>query len=248
MVLFLVGFPAATIALQALIRGRFPELKAKRHNDVAGFLLAVIGVIYAVTVGFMIANQWENYTEARERTWHEAYTLASVAEGGAVLDPAAREQIRVAVVDYNQAVIDWWSRQDRIGATTDLREEQTLERLLTVLDQARPTTDAQRAYVEQADERVLDVMVLRDQRLHEANRAHLEAPLWLILSISGAVTVGFCLLFGLETQWLHYILVAGLAITIAISFLLIVLLNYPLSGVMPIAPDSYESVVRDLSG
>ena len=247
MALFLIVFPLATIGAQALIRSRFPEIRAQRHNDVAGFLVAVIGVIYAVTAGFMIANQWENYTEARERTWHEAYALAAVAESSVVMPPDVQAAVREGVVDYNQAVIDWWPRQDRLGASDDPREEQTLQRLFELMNRIEPTTDAQRSFIDHANESLMEVAMDRNQRLHEANRAHLEAPLWIIISIAGAVTVLFCLLFGLETQWLHYTMVAALAITIGISFLLVLLLNYPLSGVMPIKPESYESVVRDLT-
>src|SRR3954468_11584082 len=108
MVLVLVGFPATAVALQAVIRRTFPALRARRHNSVAGFLVAVIGVIYAVTVGFIISHQWENYTVARERTFEEAVTLAGVAESADVMGPQIREELTRAVVRYNEEVIAWW--------------------------------------------------------------------------------------------------------------------------------------------
>jgi hypothetical protein len=100
----LIGLPAATVALQALIRRRFPMLQRAKHNDVAGFLVAVIGVIYAVTVGFIIASQWENYTTARARTYEEAFTLAGVAEASVVLGPDTQTEITRQVIAYNDAV------------------------------------------------------------------------------------------------------------------------------------------------
>ena len=200
MVLLLVGFPALTVGLQALIRRRFPTLKARRHNDVAGFLIAVIGVIYAVTVGFIIANQWENYTKARDSTFQEAFTLASIAEGGIVMGPAARARLSEGVVAYNQAVIDWWPTSSRSPATTDPPEDVALNRLLADMSDLQPTTPAQEAFVRRATEQLLEVEALSDTRLHQASRAHLAMPLWVVIVVSSGVTLGSACCSGWRTS------------------------------------------------
>jgi hypothetical protein len=247
MVLVLVGFPATAVAMQAVIRRRFPALRSRRHNSVAGFLVAVIGVIYAVTVGFIISNQWNNYTQARERTFQEAFTLASIAEGSEVLGPAKQAEITRLVIQYDQIVINWWPQSGREPATADPNEDRTLAELLNAVSNTEPTTEGQRAFVQRATEDLMDVNAQNDQRLHQASRAHLEQPLWVVIGVSSVVTVAFCLLFGLQNEWLHYIMVAGVSLAIASNLLLVILLDHPLSGVMPVSPDAYQSVIYDLT-
>src|SRR5215831_9233759 len=88
--LLLVGLPAVVVGLQVAIRRVFPAIQRRKHNSVAGYIVAVVGVIYAVTVGFIIANQWENYTSARADTYTEAFTLAGVAEASQVMGTATQ--------------------------------------------------------------------------------------------------------------------------------------------------------------
>jgi Protein of unknown function (DUF4239) len=246
MVLLLFTLPAIAIGLQAIIRRRFPDLKQRKHNDVAGFLVAVIGVIYAVTVGFIIASQWDNYTEARDHTYQEAFTLASIAEGSVVMGPQVQQQISAQIVAYNKAVIAWWPRSGRPATEFDPPEDASLIHMLETVNGLNPTTEAQRAFVREATADLIDVEAQSDQRTHQAGRAHLEFPLWLVIGIASGVTTAFCLLFGLETEWLHYVMVGAVALIIGSNLLLVVLLDHPLSGVMPVSPDAYQAVVDDL--
>ena len=241
------GLPAAAVIVQAVIRRKFPTLRSRRHNSVAGFLVAVIGVIYAVTVGFIISNQWNNYTEARERTFEEAFTLESIAEGSEVLGPATHAEVTRLVIEYNQIVLRWWSHSGQDPASTDPAEDQTLSQLLNVFGSVQPTNSVQQAFVEKSTWDLIDAKAESDRRLHQASRAHLEQPLWIVIGVSSTVTVGFCLLFGLQNERLHYILVTGVALAVASNLLLVILLDHPLAGVMPVSPDAYESVISDLS-
>jgi len=55
-VLAVVGLPVLAVSLQWLIRRRAPSLASGEHNDVAGFLGSVAGVIYAIIAGFMVSS------------------------------------------------------------------------------------------------------------------------------------------------------------------------------------------------
>ncbi|GLW29436.1 DUF4239 domain-containing protein [Actinoplanes regularis] len=246
--LLVVGMTVAfAVGGQALIRWMFPKLREKRHNDVAGFLVAVIGVIYAVTVGFIIAEQWNNFTDAREHAQQEAFALSSIAQGGVILGPIWQAQMEQAVVRYNQAVIEGWPQQGDAEELSRIREEQTLDPLFALLDQVRPTTPAQRAYVDQASKQLTFAVADREERLYRAGTSHLERPLWVLVVFASGVILLFCMLFGLESRWLHYTMITGVAMTVSCNLLLVVLLNHPLSGTLQVSPDAYKSVVRDLT-
>jgi hypothetical protein len=245
-VVVLVGLPAVTVALQVAIRHLFPEIQRRKHNSVAGYVVAVVGVIYAVTVGFIIANEWENYTTVRNDTQIEAFTLAGVAEASQVMGTPTQQQIVADVIAYNQAVINWWPQQGHSPSVTDDVEDQILDRLIRTISQSSPTNEGQRAFVQQSVAQLLAVDAQNDRRLHLATRTHLEQPLLVLILVSSAVTVAFCLLFGLENQWLHYVMVGSVALVIASNLMLVLLLDHPLSGLMPIRPDAYHAVIADL--
>ncbi|HWG97809.1 MAG TPA: hypothetical protein VNV66_00425 [Pilimelia sp.] len=238
----------AAVGLQATIRRLLPEVLARRHNDVAGFLVAVVGVIYAVTVGFIIAQQWDEFTDAKDRSYREAFTLAAVAESSAVLGEREHRRYVEAVLDYNRAVLAGWEHQDRSDERAGLREAQSLDPLYRLLAEARPDTEAQRAFVQEAVGRLGQVADDREERLHRAGTAHLEWPLWVLVAFATVVVLVFCALFGLESPWLHYTMISGVALAVAGNLLLVILLNHPLSGPLRVEPDSYASVVRELSG
>ena len=48
-----------------------PELR-KQHNDVAGFIYAVVGIVYAVLLALVVVAVWEDYEASRETTDREA--------------------------------------------------------------------------------------------------------------------------------------------------------------------------------
>jgi hypothetical protein len=45
----------------ALVEYLVPWQVRQRHNDVAGFIYAVLGVVYAVWLGFVTIAAWEDF-------------------------------------------------------------------------------------------------------------------------------------------------------------------------------------------
>ena len=76
----------------------------------------------------------------------------------------------------------------------------------------------------------------------EANEG-IPAILWVVLGVGGMVTVGFTYLFGLESTWVHRLMVAALAGLIALVLLTIGALDYPFSGDARIGPGAFELIL-----
>jgi zinc transporter ZupT len=51
-----------------LVQPLVPATRRKEHNDVAGFIYAVLGVAYAVMLGLMIIAVWESFAKAETRS------------------------------------------------------------------------------------------------------------------------------------------------------------------------------------
>jgi hypothetical protein len=69
--LALVGFE--------LVHRLVPAASRQRHNDVAGFIYAALGVIYAVLLALVVIAVWEQYQAASETVEQEANALAEIA-------------------------------------------------------------------------------------------------------------------------------------------------------------------------
>lgn len=65
---------AGLAAVQRLV----PATLRLEHNDVAGFIYAVVGVIYAVLLALVVIAAWEELETARATVREEASALAEV--------------------------------------------------------------------------------------------------------------------------------------------------------------------------
>src|SRR5436190_14948612 len=77
--LFLISLVMLVAVLGLLLVQRLvPTERRKQHNDVAGFIYAVLGVTYAVLLGLMLVAVWQDWEAAQESATQEANELAAV--------------------------------------------------------------------------------------------------------------------------------------------------------------------------
>ena len=243
-VLLIVILPLATVAIQAILRRAVPALKKAEHNEVAGFLVAVIGVAYAIVAGFTIIVLWQNFTDAQNDTRVEALRATDLEQGSRVFGPATQARLRREIIAYNQSVIDNWSKVKQGNASPQVRAN--LDAMFITIQNLKATTDAQRAFVNEAEARLLDLSNDRSNRIIAAREGHLPHLMWIAILVASAITLMFALLFGLENARLHYVMVAGVAAIIGTNLLLVVALNYPFAGDISVQPTSYRTVVQQL--
>jgi hypothetical protein len=228
-----------------LIHTYWPYTKRQKHNDVAGFIFAAVAVFYAVLVAFVVVVGWEDLNTARETTYTEANQLANVYWISRSLPSPQGHAIESLTLEYAYAVIDdEWPLMEK---------DESSPQAQVVLDQMRddvfafmPRSLGQQVLDEQAVTSVNELSAARRNRLVTMNEA-IGEPLWVVLIIGGVITVGFCLLFGLQSKTAHFGMVAALAILVTISLLLIKEIQYPFAGNPHIGPDAFEVFLSQVS-
>src|SRR5215208_5320929 len=90
----------------ALVRRRVPYDRLARHIDVAGYVYAVIGVIYAVILAQVVIAAWQEYQDARAVAGDEANAVLNLARLAQVWSDEDRERVEDALSAYAQHVID----------------------------------------------------------------------------------------------------------------------------------------------
>ena len=108
-VVLIVGIPALAVGTKILLSRKVPALGRDTHNDVAGFLVAVVAVIYAVIVGFTIVSLYEQTVTANNDVSTEATMLLQIHEGNRVFGPVTSARLDADIMGYADAVVHDWS-------------------------------------------------------------------------------------------------------------------------------------------
>src|SRR3712207_3136209 len=96
----------AAVAGLTLVQRLVPAMIRKEHNDVAGFIYAALGVIYAVLLALVVIAVWEEYGRARVTVEAEANALAEVFWLAHQLPEPERHQLQQLARSYAEEAID----------------------------------------------------------------------------------------------------------------------------------------------
>jgi hypothetical protein len=243
-VLAIVGLPVLAVALQWLIRRRAPGLASGEHNDVAGFLGSVVGVIYAIIVGFMVITLWEQYVTAGDTVQNETVSLRDLVQFSGAFGPAAQGKIRLLVIRYAESVatVEWQAMASGKGSPATQND---FDQLITAVQGLHVQNPTQQEFLATMLTQLDDAGKERQQRL-ELSGQNIPAVLWVAVLLASVVTLGFCLLFSIKSARLQYIMVASVAVLIGATLVLILLLEFPFSGTVAVRPPSAGQVAAGL--
>ena len=245
-VLVIVGVCLAAVAGLESVQRLVPYEKREQHNDVAGFLYAVVGVIFAVLLALLVIAVWEQYQRANETVESEANAVAEIAWLAHRLPEPEHHVLQEDARSYAQEVVDneWPRMEQGLGGVQSLPEGWDLvDDMRATLQEVEPSTVAeQELYAEGLDQ---------IQRLNDARRMRIVASkeglpgvLWAVLVFGGVVTVGFTYLFGMRNSWAHRLMVMSLTAVIALVLFTIWAMEYPFSGGARIEPEAFELILE----
>jgi uncharacterized membrane protein YraQ (UPF0718 family) len=218
-----------------------PATLRRQHNDVAGFIYAVLGVVYAVLLGLMVVAVWEEWNAATNAADREASELAEVFWVADRMPEAEGHQIQELARSYARVVVeDEWPLM-RQGKSSP-KAWKLLDEIRSEVQNFQPSTPAQQILYEQALEHVHELADARRERLLDADQG-LPTILWIVLVVGGIVVTGFTYLFGLDNTIIHLLMVAALALIIALVLFTVAELDFPFSGGVRIGPEAMEQVL-----
>jgi Protein of unknown function (DUF4239) len=229
----------------ALVRRLAPTDELAQHTDVAGYVYAVIGVIYAVVLALVVIAAWEEYRGAREAVANEASAVLNLARAANGWPAGDRDEVESALTAYARQVVDVeWPAMARgdFGPTADTV---TVNQLWQALNQAEESAAAKSASYEVALQQLNDLGEARRNRLLLGQEG-LPASMAVILIIGAVVTVGFAYLFAVDNGRLHALMIASLAVLVALLLLLQFQLGMPFQGVSAIEPTAMELVLAEI--
>jgi protein-S-isoprenylcysteine O-methyltransferase Ste14 len=225
-----------------LVQRLVPAELRRQHNDVAGFMYAVLGVVYAVLLGLMVVAAWEEWREAVATADAEANALAEVFYLADRMPEEEGRHVQVLARSYARVVVDEeWQLMEQEESSPKAWD--LLDGIRASLQAYEPSTLQDQIVYEQGQERMRDLGDARRERLLEAENG-LPTILWVVLIVGGVVVVSFTYLFGLDSTMIHLLMVGSLALIIALDLFTVAALNYPFKGDITVRPEAMEQVLR----
>jgi hypothetical protein len=244
LVLLLFVFTALSMTGPFLVRRRISLQHLRSNNEVAGFKFAVIGVLYAVLLAFVVIITWERFYDAEKALAAEAGSAATIYRLAGGLDEVSAAALRANLSAYLQSVLkdDWPAMA--VGRSS-LATTRVLSDLYDVIVQYRPSdlhgSDLQKDLLSEIDQ----MTRARRERLVMAEGT-VPSAIWFVLFLGAALTISFTFFFGTQSVMAQSLMTGVLAAIIFSSVLVIVAIDRPYTGAIMVSKDSIRAVLEDL--
>ena len=231
------GAVATSLVALACFHRLLPAELRRAHNDVAGFILAIVGVIYAVLLAFIAVSTWENFNKAQDSVELEADMIDNLYVDSAGLPPELAFFIQQRLREYTRIVVDKEWPAQRAGRI-NLEGWKPLYQLNTAIAKFH-SSDGTAAVDAEILRTANDLYRARRDRL-VASASKIPDIMWAITLLGGALTVGFSFLFGVPDFRIQLLMTGLLAASLALVIVLITAFDCPFRGDLSVSPDVYS--------
>lgn len=236
-----IGIVVAISIAGALLFHRYvPHAVLVDHNDIAGFVFAVVGVVYAVLLAFLAIAVWENFQSAEQRTYDEATRLTVVYRKSDLFPQV--HALRAELNRYVHAIVEReWSEME--NGKHDAQSEAFAEHIAFQVRHLPVTSPAQQnvhaAIVESMDAALVD----RDYRTSQA-AIGVNGFIWFILFAGACATIAFAYLFAYSNRWAMVAIVGMLGFMLGLVLFLIAGVDFPFRGEIRVGPEAFENALH----
>lgn len=236
---FIIVFIYVSISISGLliIRKYYPHYKCKPHNDIAGFIFATLGVIYAVLIAFTVVITWQDFDKAQDVTVNEANCIAALYLDSTPFPAEIRAELKNGLTNYAKNIInDEWQMMAKGYKSASVQRAQA--ELWKLYGNLQPKNEVQKIFLAESVKKINQAVELRRQRIVYAGTG-VNPILYFVLVTGSFITIAFAMLFGTENIIPHLIMVSLLAAMIAITLFTIIAMDYPFTGDISIKPDAF---------
>jgi hypothetical protein len=232
------------LALRPLIRRSVQE----GHNDVAGYVFAVVGTLYAVLLAFLVFAVWNQYQTAQDTASNESASIGALYRNVQIFPQPVRGGLSGEIRSFVRSVIaDEWPALAHGHSSLTTRHD--LNRIYLTFRQIQPRTN-QETQTYAAALRALDDASQQRVLLIQESASSLQTILWFVLILAAIITICFSFLFFMENIWVQGFITISLTGVIAAVLFLLVVLDHPFAGAERISPADFVTLlqtIRDIS-
>jgi len=234
-------------AIHWFVRRRVSLERLRQQQEVAGFLVSVVAVVYAVVLGFIVVTVAFAFDSAQRTADEEGGDVSDIASVTRLLDEPQRSALHTLIGQYAYEVRDVeWPMLAK--PEVDPRARQLIFQILATMElppKHSATFDealARAGLRQHVLETIHDLRLHRRQRLIDS-RSHLPRVMYVALFLGGAFVVWFAFLFGVENAPLQLSMTFIVTASIAMLFALVFMLDRPYAGSYHVNSDAWTNAI-----
>jgi hypothetical protein len=224
----------------ALVHRYVPLRVREQQNEVAGFIYAVLGVMYAILLAYVTIVVWQQFDNTSSLVDQEAIDLANIYHGVDQFPDPGKSRVHEVIRDYTRTTIDQEWPLLASGQTSP-QSDQLAHDLQMALTELSVSTPSDQVLADHALTAYHDFSTSRRLRIFQAGIG-VHPLLWVMLIAGAVITIGFTYLFGVTNARAHAAMIAALTVVIAGTLFMIEATNYPFSGDVHVTPESLQQV------
>jgi hypothetical protein len=237
----------AAVGAHAVFRRYVPAKELIAHHEVAGFLVAVVGVLYAVVLGFIVVMAWEAFDTAQRNADAEAGVVGELFVLSDTFPEPSRTKLRRELSDYAYEVRDVEWPMLSSGKQDHRARELAVEAFETVTEMPWKTQGVSEAVRESVERSATlsdfhELGVRRRQRMLDA-LGGLDSVLYFALVLGGLMVLAFAFLFGVERAVPQLLMTGLLAGLIGLLIGLIAEFDRPFGAAIRVSPEAWTLVI-----
>ena len=239
-VLVVIG-SAVLAAVGLLITRRLMDQRTlKESHDVGGYLLSVIGTLFAVLLGLVVVDAMQSYQRARDIVERESNCLTDVVIMSDRLPEPRRSKVRNMCADYADQVVDTEWGQMSCASECPLSREKAIDLMQALMD-FEPKTENEKALYPQMVQEASQFWQSREARINIA-KTGLPALEWTALIAGAVITIFFTYFFVLESLAMQLAMTLMVAFLVSLNLMLLLMYAYPFSGDLALGNESFQAI------
>jgi hypothetical protein len=225
-----------------LVRRKIPLAVLETQHEVAGFIIGVLGAIYAVLLAFVVVIMWNQYEDAKSTVEQEANQISSLTRMTQGFPDPVRQRMLEGLRNYAQLVIDEeWSAMSQGKAGQ--RTQEAINNLWQIYSSIDPQTNRENVLYDHSLDSLRELGNSRRLRIH-ASSDDLPIIIQVLLWGGGLITIAFTYFFGVKSVRSQALMTAALAAVIAFILFLIVALDNPFHGYVRVSPEPMQQALE----
>lgn len=221
-----------------LVRRRVTLATLATYHEVAGYLLSVVGTLYAVLLGFVVVDAMQHMQDVRGLISMEASGLANIYLCSEGLPAEKKKTIRALCHEYAYEVIhdEWVTLQNGRYSQKTFHSVFRIWKEITTYD---PSTEREQNIHQQLVSEICSMTQNHRTRVISSTRG--VAPvMWLVLIVGGVFTVIFTYFFGVANIRVQALMTVLVAMTLSPNVYLVFVFGNPMATDLGVTPGPFQ--------
>lgn len=213
----------------------------KAQHEVTDPYSQFVGMLFAVLLGFMVADAMQRFSLARQTVEQEASSLANVFRMADGFPEPKRRKIQGMCLDYADEVVKAWPLlAKKKTSPTAWNSYRQLWLECTAYEPATPRETNAQAAILPCMASLGDCRRLRVDAMHNG----MSPILWVVLAVGGLATIIFTYFFSCNNLYVQMVMVAIVSLVICLNIFLLACYDDPFSGDIMVQPSAFETQIK----